>query len=392
MAITNKIGAPVTGEDFFGRTNELAKAHRYLNEGQSLLLSAPRRIGKSSLAKKIIADKLSDNWKCVYIDLQGIATKENFLRKLINSFTGVGLMEKTVSRVKNFLGTTFYATENVELGPIKIDLKNREFFEGIYNNLSDIFDHSKDTLIVIDELPLFLGKLMDEDGNNRDEVEFLLNWFRSIRQYDNSHIRWIFCGSVGLRNFTNHHRMSKAINDLIDFHLGELNKEEAKGLMMALSKSYNLILSDNIADQTLEILQWPIPYFIQLLIDRLITNLSNSETNEVTIDDALQAIKELSHSDYFMTWDERLDEYRELEDLARKTLESFAVVEQGLSKEKLLQVAMKGIPGSEEIKIKKELTKVLEMLEHDGYIIRSSEIRKFRSPLLREWWKYKFID
>ena len=63
MAITNKIGAPVTGEDFFGRTNELAKAHRYLNEGQSLLLSAPRRIGKSSLAKKIIADKLSDNWK-----------------------------------------------------------------------------------------------------------------------------------------------------------------------------------------------------------------------------------------------------------------------------------------------------------------------------------------
>lgn len=32
MAITNKIGAPVTGEDFFGRVNELAKAHRYIDE------------------------------------------------------------------------------------------------------------------------------------------------------------------------------------------------------------------------------------------------------------------------------------------------------------------------------------------------------------------------
>ena len=72
MAITNKIGSPVTGEDFFGRTKELNKAHRYLDERQSLLLSAPRRIGKSSFAKRLIADKSAQKLKCIYIDLQVI--------------------------------------------------------------------------------------------------------------------------------------------------------------------------------------------------------------------------------------------------------------------------------------------------------------------------------
>lgn len=68
MAITNKIGAPVTGEDFYGRTNEIAQAMRYLNEKQSLLLSAPRRIGKSSLAKRLIADKQEEGWKYKFVE------------------------------------------------------------------------------------------------------------------------------------------------------------------------------------------------------------------------------------------------------------------------------------------------------------------------------------
>lgn len=101
MAITNKIGAPVTGEDFFGRKKELASAHRYLNEKQSLLLSAPRRIGKSSIAKRLIHDKEKENWKCVYVDLQGIATKEAFLRKLIDAFNGIGLLDKATGKIRD---------------------------------------------------------------------------------------------------------------------------------------------------------------------------------------------------------------------------------------------------------------------------------------------------
>lgn len=388
MAITNKIGAPVTGDDFYGREQELIKAHRYLNDKQSLLLSAPRRIGKSSFAKRLIHDKTNEGWKCIYIDLQGIATKEAFIRKLIESFTGVGLLEKAGNKAKDFIDSTFSIVKGVSFGDLKLDLNNRGQTESLLNRLSELFDHYNNTLIVIDELPLFLGKLMDDEGKNRNDVEFLLNWFRSIRQYENSGIRWLFCGSVGLRNFTNHYRMSQSINDLIDFELGELPAVEAKGLIAALAESYNLSMDANLITQTLDILQWPIPYFIQLLIDRLISKASRPVTQE----DIVNAIEELSKSDYFITWAERLDEYRDFENTSRLILDSLALADNGLTKDELLKTIMNGMNPATIDTAKKSLTKVLEMLEHDGYIMRNNEYRKFRSPLLRKWWKYKFID
>ena len=69
MCISNKIGPPVEGDDFFGREKEIHKANRLLDSSHSLLLSAPRRIGKSSLAKRLIEEKKNHGWKCVYIDL-----------------------------------------------------------------------------------------------------------------------------------------------------------------------------------------------------------------------------------------------------------------------------------------------------------------------------------
>ena len=43
MCISNKIGPPVEGEDFFGREKEIRKANKLLDSNHSLLLSAPRR-------------------------------------------------------------------------------------------------------------------------------------------------------------------------------------------------------------------------------------------------------------------------------------------------------------------------------------------------------------
>lgn len=39
----------------------------------------------------------------------------------------------------------------------------------------------------------------------------------------------------------------------------------------------------------------------------------------------------------------------------------------------------------------REVTRILDMLEHDGYLLRNADLIKFRSPLLRKWWRYKFM-
>ena len=66
MCISNKIGPPVEGEDFFGREKEIRLANRLLDGRHSLLLSAPRRIGKILLAKKLIDEKKQQGWKRDY--------------------------------------------------------------------------------------------------------------------------------------------------------------------------------------------------------------------------------------------------------------------------------------------------------------------------------------
>ncbi|MDR3286973.1 MAG: hypothetical protein LBT27_05990 [Prevotellaceae bacterium] len=52
MSIVNKVGSVVEGNNFFGRTKELERALELLENGNSLILAAPRRVGKSSFSKK----------------------------------------------------------------------------------------------------------------------------------------------------------------------------------------------------------------------------------------------------------------------------------------------------------------------------------------------------
>jgi hypothetical protein len=38
------------------------------------------------------------------------------------------------------------------------------------------------------------------------------------------------------------------------------------------------------------------------------------------------------------------------------------------------------------------LSKLMRMLENDGYIIKRASVRAFRSPLLRDYWYKNFVE
>ena len=159
MCVSNKIGPPVEGNDFFGREKEIRLANKLLDRGHSLLLSAPRRIGKSSLAKKLIDEKKKQGWKCVYIDLEETDSEDGFLRLVIDAFSNNEIWKQIVSDTAKGLKSIFNKIEKVSVGPVEIDLGEREKKENLYKNLKELVNHEKDTFIVVDELTLFLGIL-----------------------------------------------------------------------------------------------------------------------------------------------------------------------------------------------------------------------------------------
>lgn len=387
MSIENRIGPPVEGKDFYGRKKELEIANRLLDSGHSLLLSAPRRIGKSSLAKRLIEDKKAQGWKCVYIDLEQTTTEDGFLNLIIEHFERNHIWRQITDGMLQGAKAILDRINKISIGPVGLDLSSPEKKEDLYKSLKELIRHDEETFIVVDELTLFLGVLLRSDGGE-EKVSFILNWLRSLRQVAGTRVRWLFCGSVGLKNFTASLNLSYAINDLTDFRLDELTPEEARGLMKGLCQGEGMDMDEESIIYALEKLHWNIPYFIQILFSKLRDNY----TGAVSKEDIDTAYRQLCSESYLNTWSERLVEYREMEKPARLILNGLSARKSGLRRETLLGILMTGQDPSHAGETDLLLSKVLEMLENDGYLLRKGSVRSFRSPLLRDYWYGKFVQ
>jgi hypothetical protein len=388
MCISNKIGPPVEGDDFFGREKEIKQANRLLESNHSLLLSAPRRIGKSSLAKRLIEEKKRVGWKCVYIDLEQTTTEEGFIRLVIEAFSENNIWKQVTDGVSKGISTLLDRIQKVSVGPFDINLSKADDQEDLYKDLKELICHDEDTFIVVDELTLFLGVLY-KSSNGPEKVSFIMKWLRSLRQVSKTKVRWLFCGSVGLRNFTNNLELGYTINDLTEFSLDELSREEAIGLLSQLCQSEDIHMDAQQVDYTLDKLHWNIPYFIQVIFSKLSEEYDGQTITRENVDDAYT---KLYSESYLNTWSERLIEYRDFEVPARRVLKALCVHPEGLTRESLLHLLMTGRESSELDEVDYALSKLLRMLENDGYTLKKDSVRAFRSPLLRDYWYHAFVE
>lgn len=377
----NNITSPVTGSDFYGRERELKEAMRLLESNQSILLSAPRRIGKSSLAMKIKRLLDEKGVRNVYIDLEGVETQEDFLKKLLEHFDrsalwktkGTESLRKLIAGVKG-------------IGPVKLDFKDERSVSDLYYQIAEAIDHDKETVVIIDELTLFLT-FREKEGGSLNGVSFLLNWLRSLRQVADTKIRWLFSGSIGLHHFTGIRNLSYSINDIAPVQLGPLRSEEVRGLLDALVESLDLRMERPAREYLLSKLGWPVPYLLQLMVNRIVNLAENEEVTESTVDAAFDA---LAASNILKIWRERLVEYNGFEKIAEFVLRELSQTAEGKPKEELYRLyrEREGLPDSLDNEFK--FSEALNLLEDDGYLCREADRRKFCSPLIRSWWRYHF--
>lgn len=104
------------------------------------------------------------------------------------------------------------------------------------------------------------------------------------------------------------------------------------------------------------------------------------------------AYNQLCSENYLSTWSERLSEYGEFELPARQLLKTLSTQPSGMDRVAMMNVLMTGQDVSRVEGVDYMLSKVLEMLENDGYILKNASIRAFRSPLLRDYWFNKYVQ
>ncbi|MDR1584244.1 MAG: hypothetical protein LBS55_13495, partial [Prevotellaceae bacterium] len=351
----------------------------------ALLLSAPRRVGKSSFAKKMLRKAENEGWNTLDLDLERIETEEQFVKLFKEKLLAEKWWENLKSKLGDTAGKIIDSIGEIEYAGAKISPNTAVWRNDNYDKIQHLIESADKILIVMDELAIFLNKLLKGD-NGKEKVEFFLNWLRSFRQISGSKARWIFCSSVGIENFASMHQLSYTLNDIHNFRIGAFSEEEAREFIPRLDVDESVKFTDKDIQFILDKLSWYLPYFIQILIEKInyLIYMEKKTLSEKTIDDAWQL---LISENYFNSWNERLKEYYEFENDARRILK--LCTSGGISRDNLFANLFATTPDPE--KAETILAKLLSMLENDGYLIVADGKYTFRSSLLRDFWYNRFI-
>ena len=163
--------------------------------------------------------------------------------------------------------------------------------------------------------------------------------------------------------------------------------DEAKNFISRLDVDENVQFTEEHIQYILDKLVWHLPFFIQILVEK-INFLICVEGKQLSNDTIDEAYNRLITENHFNTWDERLKEYYEFENNARKILK-LCTLPNGESRENLL--ANLSANESDIEKTETILAKLLDMLKNDGYLVEHNGKYIFRSPLLRDFWYNRFI-
>lgn len=377
------MGAPVTGDDFYGREKDVERFWQSIDGGQNLLFVSPRRVGKTSLMRYVETNP-RDGWFPVFANLEGKTSAAGAITEIISRLENRGGLGAKIA------GGFMKALEGVEVSGFGVSATIRTAAQKDWENLASEFEKAiasattkKEKLILIlDEFPIIIEKLLGDPATKAEGVS-LLQLFRKIRTDTTmrDRFRMVVGGSIGLKPVLRKHKATADANDLKAFRIGPWTKKIALAFMDEIAKTYNFNLP---ADRRADVLKCageePVPYHLQTLLDRLVNSgIAAKDVTTANIEDIwIDALGDLD-----------LDHYRE-------RLGSVLEVAEAAAATKMLdEIAFKG-PQERETLVgdgdgRRTGINALRVLTEDGYLVerRDGDVRRLRfsNPMLSEFWR-----
>jgi hypothetical protein len=188
-------GGQIDTKDVIGRDQLVAQLWRVL-ERQSLHLTAERRIGKTTVLKKMIAD-VGPGKTCVYRDLEGICSPIEFTESV---FHDVEQLLKPISRVAGKTRELLKHLKGAELtGLVKFPESASDNWKSLLTHImSDLMDGQSNLVVLFwDEIPMMLENIKMRCGEGvAMELLDILRYFRQTH----TNVRMVFTGSIGLHH------------------------------------------------------------------------------------------------------------------------------------------------------------------------------------------------
>ena len=374
-------GGQIAPKEIVGRDELIASLWDKLRQ-QSLIFSGERRIGKSSILKKMTAEPPSDLLP-IYRDLEGIRTPIEFVEAVWQDtetyLREVGQARRVREYISELTGSYFDRYQFPEL----VEDRWKTLLAKTIEDLITL--QNKQIVLIWDEMPHMLGNFSNEAAMET------LDTLRSLRQtYPD--VRMVFSGSIGLhhiiKNLQQAGYSNDPTNDMYPIEGQPLSVEAATELTINLLSGESISVVD--LPQTAEDIALAancLPFYIHHLVDRLKDFEGEIDRSAIadTVNESLRSPLNLWKMDHYR---ERIDNYysESQKPYALEILDILSI-NPPTSFSRLWQY-LKTEP---ETKDKEMARSVLRLLLKDYYLLQednlSGSMYAFRYPLVQRYWQ-----
>lgn len=357
-------------------------------EQQSVVMTAERRIGKTTVLKVMQAEPRA-GWVPVFQDVEGLHSAMDFAmsvyREVDRFLTG---QNKAARRTKEWIA---------KLGGVEVGGMLRlppttaaDWKDVLKRSIEDLTGESQKAdrrlLFLWDEVPFMLANIRDREGE-RTAME-VLDILRSLRQ-THAGLRMILTGSIGLhhviRSLKAANYSNAPVNDMAKVEVLPLEEADATELARQLLQGEAIPVQDETpTDARIAAEADCVPFFIHHIVRGLKTRRSQANVESV---EAMVSVQLTDANDPWelMHYRERIPTYYGGEAKSvLAILDSIAAAAGPLTVGEL-HLAVKGVMRFGD---REKLLGLVTGLERDHYLARDPDGRVgFRFSLIRRWWK-----
>lgn len=389
-SIKGIIGSPARGGQYYPREEAVEEILEAVRAGNNLLVSAPRRVGKTSIMMHLLDSAVTDCY-FVYVDTEAVTSSGHFFERLHSAILDSDRIEafgkfsaKALEFLKKAAGTIG------KVGPVEIkEITPIDYYQSLRNFFRKAELDGKRIVVMVDEFPVTIENILEKEGEEAARNFLQLNRSLRLDAGINQRVKFIYTGSISLFHTVSKFKATTDINDLMEVKVRPLLRDQARDFTRRLLSNYSLKINEDALGHFLDRVEWWTPFNIQVSV-REVKDLCRERKSEVSIalvDEAFRRIPEHIHI-YFQSYESRLSKV--LDEDAYKFAVKFLSrlsLDKKTSKSKRFDLAVK-------YGIEDRLKDVLAQLKYDGYINNngSREVYRFNSPILKIWWKEYVAD
>lgn len=379
----NCLGNPARGDAFYPREKILKQIYSILPGGTSIYLSAPRRVGKTSILK-YLEEFPKDNFYFIYVITESVETKNDFFKVVFEELLQSDAIKRLAKLSNAFTDLITLVTDNVKtIGSVELrEGKEPDYYELLVKLFSNISPEYGRVVVMIDEFPQTIQNILDKDG--KVEAQNFIQKNRELRHHKNiqQKVNFIYTGSISLFPMVEKVTALTAINDLRSVTVDPLSKEHAQTFLAALLIEYEIKLSEELLTYIIEKIYWLIPFHLQLIVQELVDVYESDlkELNKTSIDKAFDQVVQTRNKPQFEPYFSRLtklfkgNEYEFVMDVLKHVAENNEI-EYNVLFNKNVKYAIS------------DLKSTMNMLEGDGYLFKHDNHYRYTSPILQLWCK-----